>query len=347
VFWWAHGRFTTSRYYADTLPAWVRAFDARQPAARLAGARWDLLLPPSAYPEPDAVPYEHGGHDITFPHRLPGRSTIAEDIQNYPWMDSLTLAFALEGTRALGLGRRAGPDLLLISLSTTDAVGHTYGPDSREIHDQILRLDRWLGSFFDSLATTVPRSRTIVVLSADHGVQSFPQRSGKERVWLGDLARPGWRFGSGLLTADTAALAASGERVNQVAAALAARASRRRGVARVFTPATLAAAPPADTLAMLWRNSIPSGFGWLIAAAIQPGFVWSRSNEPAAEHGSTAPLDLTVPIIVAGPGITHAVVHRRVRTVDIAPTLAALLGVRTAERLDGEPLREIVPRSGQ
>jgi arylsulfatase A-like enzyme len=293
------------------------------------------------------VPYEHGGHDVTFPHRLPGRSSIAEDIQNYPWMDSLTLAFALDGTQALGLGRRAGPDLLLISLSATDAVGHTYGPDSREIHDQILRLDRWLGWFFDSLAVTVPRSRTLVVLTADHGVQSFPQRAGTERVWLGDLARSGWRFGSGLMSADTTAIAARGERVDQVAAALAAKAARRPGVARVFTPASLAAAPPTDTLAMLWRHSIPPGYGWLIAAAIQPGFVWSRPDEPSAEHGSTAPLDLTVPIVVAGPGVRHAVVHRTVRTADIAPTLAILLGVRPAERLDGEPLREIVPRAGQ
>lgn len=347
VFWWVNGGFTTSRYYADTLPSWVRAFDARRPADRLAGSSWNLLLAPSAYPEPDRVPYENGGHDVTFPHRLPGKSSIADQIRDYPWMDSLTLAFALDGTRALGLGRRSGPDLLLVSLSTTDAIGHAYGPDSREIHDQILRLDRWLGWFFDSLAATVPRARTLFVLSADHGVQSFPQRVGAERLWLADLERPGWRFGSGLLSADTAALASNGERVDQVAAALATRASRRRGVARVFTPASLAAAPPTDTLAMLWRNSIPPGHGWLIAAAIQPGFVWSLHDEVSAEHGSTAPLDLTVPIVVAGPGIRHAVVHRPVRTVDIAPTLAILLGVRPSERLDGEPLPEIVPRSGQ
>ncbi len=347
VFWWAHGRFTTSRYYADTLPSWVRAFDARQPAARLAGATWDLLLPPEAYPEPDAVAYEHGGHDVTFPHRLPGRSRIADEIQDYPWMDSLTLAFALEGTRALGLGRRSGADLLLVSLSTTDDVGHAYGPDSREIHDQILRLDRWLGWFFDSLAATVPSSRTLVVLSADHGVQSFPQRVGAGRVWLGDLERAGWRFGSGLLSADTLALAAKGQRVDQVAESLAGQASSRRGIARVYTPATLAAAPSSDTLAMLWHNSIPPGQGWLIAAAIQPGFVWSRPAQRSAEHGSTAPMDLTVPLVMVGPGIAHGLVHRPVRTVDIAPTLAALLRVRPDERLDGEVLPEIVARSAQ
>ena len=196
----------------------MRAFNARGSAARLAGTRWSLLLPPSAYTEQDAASYENGGKDITFPHQLPGASKIAEQLQAYPWMDSLTLAFALEGARLLDLGHHGAPDLLLVSLSTTDAVGHRYGPDSREIHDQILRLDRWLGWFLDSLAKQVPRTQTLVVLTSDHGVQSYPERvPGKGRVWLGDMVGRGERFGGGLLSADTSALAAAGLRVDSVA----------------------------------------------------------------------------------------------------------------------------------
>jgi type I phosphodiesterase/nucleotide pyrophosphatase len=344
VFWWSAGRFTTSRYYADTLPAWVRAFNARGSAERFAAGRWDLLLPPSAYAEPDKVPYENGGRDVTFPHRLPASGQIAEQLQNYPWMDSLTLAFALEGARALGLGRRSKPDLLLVSLSATDAVGHHYGPDSREIHDQLLRLDRWLGWFLDSLATRVTRARTLMVLTSDHGVQSFPERvPGKGRVWLGDLVGKGRgdAFGSGLLSADTASLARRGVRVDSLAKVLAAVAARRRGVARVFTAATLASAAPNDTAATLWRNTIPTGYGWLIAGVLEPGFVWSTPDAGVAEHGSSAPLDVTVPIAFVGPGIGRATVHRPVRTVDIAPTLAALLGVRPEGSLDGVTLKEI------
>ena len=344
VFWWSNGRFTTSRYYGHTLPAWVRAFNARNAVARLAGTRWDLLLPATAYAERDDAAYENGGNDITFPHRLPGPSDIAQRLQNYPWMDSLTLSFALEGARVLQLGSSRTPDLLLVSLSTTDAVGHGYGPDSREIHDQVLRLDRWLGWFLDSLATRVPRAKTLVVLTSDHGVQSFPERMGKGRVWWGDLAGKGGRFSGGLLSADTSTLAAAGLRVDSVAHALATVAARRRGVAQVFTPATLEAASMADTVAMLWRNSIPRGHGWLIAGVLERGFVWSTPDAGQAEHGSTAPEDIIVPIAFAGPGIPHAVVHRSVSTVDIAPTLAALLGVKPDIPLDGVPLTEIVGR---
>lgn len=343
VYWWSHGRFTTSRYYADTLPDWVRRFNEARPVRRLAGKRWDLLLQPSAYTEADAVPYENGGRDVSFPHRIPRWWGAAEHLQDYPWMDSLTLAFALDGARALDLGRRSRPDLLLVSLSTTDAVGHHYGPDSREIHDHLLRLDRWLGWFLDSLATRVPRPRTLVVLTADHGVQSFPERTpGKGRVWLGDLAGEGRAFGSGLLSADTVALHARGVQVDSLTRRLAAIASRRKGVARVYTPASLAAAPPTDSAAMLWRNTIPAGYGWLIAAVPEPGFVWSTANAGIAEHGSTAELDVTVPIAFVGPGIARAIIHRPVRTVDIAPTLAEMLGVRPEERLDGVALPEIV-----
>src|SRR2546422_4424900 len=86
--------------------------------------------------------------DLTFPHELPVDSAAAAAAYvGVPSMDSLTLAFALEGVRALGLGPRGGTDLLAVSLSTTDAIGHAFGPDSREIHDQVVRLDRYLAWF--------------------------------------------------------------------------------------------------------------------------------------------------------------------------------------------------------
>src|SRR5256886_6517962 len=92
-------------------------------------------------------------------------------------MDSLTLAFALEGVRALGLGSRGAVDLLSVSLSTTDYVGHAYGPDSREIHDQVVRLDRSLGSFLQQLFVRYGSGNVLIVLTADHGVTPFSEHS--------------------------------------------------------------------------------------------------------------------------------------------------------------------------
>jgi predicted AlkP superfamily pyrophosphatase or phosphodiesterase len=362
VYWYGDGRFSTSRYYADTLPGWVRAFNARRSAERLAGTVWRPLLPPSEYAEPDDQPFENGGRNPAFPHPLPTEAgEAARRLRDYPWMDSLTIEFALEGVRRLGLGRRGRPDLLSVALSATDPVGHDFGPDSRELHDHLLRLDRWLGSFLDSLAVLVPGGRTVVVLTADHGVQSLPQwarANGKPggRLWLGDLAREAGAslarrhrvdfalaFDSGLLMADTLALHTRGVDVDSLARALAGVARGRRGVRRVFTPAALRAASADDPEATLWRNQLPSDFGWLIAAVIEPGYVWSLPEWTHAQHGSTAPLDVAVPIAFLGPGIRPQRISRPVRTVDIAPTLAALIGVTPTEPLDGQVLREIVP----
>lgn len=359
VYWFAGGHFTTSRYYASALPAWIRAFNARGSVARLAGKRWDLLLPASAYPERDAMPWERNGRDITFPHILPPADSIAAGITLYPWMDSLTLDLALEGVRRTGIGRRNRPDLLVVSLSTTDKVGHDWGPDSRELHDHLLRLDRWLGRFLDSLATMVPHDRTLFALSADHGTQSVPEYSREvlhrpgARQWLGSYVTSGrasfdaryrrdfgFRFEYGLLMADTAQLGALGVDVDSLATSWAASAAREPGVRRVYTPRSLARAPRTDVYAERWRRSIPPGTGWVFAAVPDDGVIWSMTG--VANHGTPLEADVQVPIIIAGRGVRPGRYDRAVRTVDIGPTLARLIGVAPTEPVLGRFLPEVV-----
>jgi hypothetical protein len=177
AFWYVgDGRFTTSRYYADTLPTWVREFNERRSAQRYAGQSWTPLLPAASYAERDSVPVEAGGRGYTFPHRLSANpDSAALALPSFPWMDQVTLDMALAGLEAMQLGRGPQTDVLAVSLSTTDAVGHRYGPDSREIHDQVVRLDRMLGVFLDSLYATRDSSRVVIALTSDHGVTPFPE----------------------------------------------------------------------------------------------------------------------------------------------------------------------------
>ncbi|MEO7361142.1 MAG: alkaline phosphatase family protein, partial [Gemmatimonadaceae bacterium] len=173
VYWYGlDGNFTTSRYYRDTMPTWVTQFNAREMFKPYLTQAWELLLPASSYAEPDSQPIESLGKDFMFPHRLdatnPKRAYSA--FTEMPWMDELTAAFALNGVNELKLGLGNGTDVLAMSLSTTDAIGHRYGPDSRELHDQLLRLDITLGKFLDSLFTLRDSSTIILALSADHGV---------------------------------------------------------------------------------------------------------------------------------------------------------------------------------
>lgn len=366
VYWYEGGRFTTSRYYADSLPGWLQAFDAGVPAAYAPGRAWTLLLPAADYAEPDSEPYEHGGRDYTFPHRLPDDSARAAGaITATPFMDSLTLALALDGLDHLRLGRGPQPDLLSISLSATDYIGHAYGPDSREMHDQILRLDRSLGWFLDSLARRHDPRRTVIALTGDHGVTPYPAWSRAHgdtaaravsfdsllratRAALAERAGPGrWIpfFEAGLLVMDRSGLEARGVNVDSVVAALADVLRAAPGVLRVDTPRSLAAADTArDAVARRWRNAIPPGLDAELLVTLKPGDVWGREPLADAEHGQPSDADAHVPLIVAGPGVRPGRYPGRVQVADLAPTLARLLGVRPLQRLDGRPLAEALAR---
>ncbi|HEV8497562.1 MAG TPA: alkaline phosphatase family protein [Gemmatimonadaceae bacterium] len=365
VYWFGIGGFTTSKYYADALPEWVRKFNASIPYDQLAGKEWNLLLPADKYPEPDSVPAEGAGGNYLFPHVLPSGDALRSGILAYPWMDSLTLAFALDGIHATQLGKRAlqstgsntMPDLLSISLSTTDAVGHAFGPDSRELHDHILRLDRWLGAFLDSLQREVPAERMIFVLTSDHGMSPFPEilaaKTGHGgRLWMGDVAhqveqsleaRNGMAFGiefeSGLFYANVGAMKARRVNVDSVANALVAESMKGPGVRIGFTARTLPTSQ--DSGAVRWRRTLPPQLGWLAVLVADDGFIWS-GRTVAAEHGTPTADALSIPIAFMGPGIAPARYDRTVRSVDIAPTLAKLLGITPSEPLDGAAIDEVL-----
>ena len=358
VYWWTRGMWGTSRYYRDSLPSWLQAYNRRPGWRSLSGATWEPLLPDSAYAEPDSQPWEGNGREKTFPHRAPADlDSLAHRIIYYPWMDSLTLDVALEGARQLQLGQRpGGSDLLVVSLSTTDRVGHDWGPDSKEMHDHLLRLDRWLGWFADSLERTVPGGRVLWVLSADHGSQSWAEYTAAHG---GQAERPSMqpmttrlraamraRWGSefelfqedGLLYGDTAAMRARGIDLRRLADSLEREARTLAGVYRTYTPRTILRAPRTDHEAWVWRRGIPHTQGWLVAASIRPGYVWGRTD-----HGSTNVLDQRVPIAFWGVGLPARRTTRTVSTTDIAPTLAALLGVTPSEPVSGVVLPELAP----
>jgi len=359
VYWYEpSGRFTTSTYYRDTLPDWVAAFNRRDLARRRAGQAWTLLLPEGAYPEPDSVSIEGAGRDVAFPHALPADSADAAAwIAATPWIDELTLALALDGVRALDLGAGPHTDLLSVSLSATDAIGHVYGPDSREIHDQVLRLDRALGAFLDTLLALRDPARVLVVLAADHGVASIPELVGDAvqpramRADLGPLVeatRARLRAagadtlaidaGGGLVFADRAALERARLRPDSVLDAFAAEARVSGGILRVDRFRDLLKADPArDSVARRWAHQLPAGANVELVATLAPGSVWWGTN--VAAHQSPWTYDVRVPLVFWGAAFRAGRIDAPVRTVDLAPTLAAALGLRPPPDVDGVVLR--------
>lgn len=366
VYWWggSAGIFTTSTYYADTLPLWVQRFNAQKGYAAYAGKTWDLLLPAAAYEEPDTVWEESGDSDLVFPHPFPAEPAAVSGIfANYPAMDSLTLAFALQGLREKQLGADARrTDLLAVSLSTTDAVGHKYGPDSREIHDQILRLDRYLGAFLDSLFTLRDQKRILIAVTGDHGVSPLPEvHSGRypnRQARRVDLAEPtatlnaaliaagvpdrAWAFDDGVFFVRNAADFDSA-RVNadSVARAFAVVLRKVPGVLRADMFTSFAKANPArDKIARRWLHIFAPGGAARMAVTLTPYSYWASTNY--ATHGMPHDPDANVPVLFWGAGVRSGAYRDEVRTVDMAPTLAAILGIRPMEKLDGVVLKKAV-----
>ena len=368
VYWYApsNGTFTTSSYYRDTLPAWVRAFNDRRLPHRHAGRAWTPLLPASAYRERDDVAVESGGEDYTFPHALAADTAAAlRQLGDFPWMDEITLDLALEGVARLGLGAGPQTDLLAVSLSTTDAVGHKYGPGSKEIHDQVLRLDRSLGAFLDSLYRVRDSARVVVALTSDHGVTPYPElhfanrrASGNGRAdvapvvarHLAALVRRGvdssafdWDYG--LLVVDRPAFRRAGVDADSALRAFAADLRAVPGVERVDLAGDLARdtalAGERGAVARRWVHALPADLPVGLVATLRP-YYYYYANVTYATHGSPHAQDARVPIIFHGAPFRPGTYPRFTRVVDIAPTLAAALQLRPTERLDGRVLGEIL-----
>jgi len=374
VLWYAPlaGSFTTSDWYASSLPEWVEEFNAEKGVIKLAGHAWNLLLPESAYPEPDSVEHEARTASVVFPHVLTVDTQTVKSASVYtPWMDSLTLALALRGVGAMQLGsdsRRT--DLLSVSLSTTDAIGHRWGPDSRELHDQVLRVDRFLDAFIDSVIALRGKENVLFVLTSDHGVNSSPDiRSrfdeNQEAVRVPSASfRPAVAEARAALTAagldttavrwedlvlwvDRAKLGDSDFDVNAMMRSFAAVVADVPGVLRVSVIDELAANDTVnDVLSRrLVRMFEPGtepypGSKALLEVTLAPHNVIGLGD--TGVHGTPHDYDARVPVAFMGPQFVPGRRAEKVNVVDIAPTLAAILGVTPLERLDGRILKEVI-----
>ncbi len=367
VFWYAQGAgaFVTSTWYADTLPTWVQAFNAEDRVMkRYAGSVWAPLLPETNYPEADSVPGEIPSGEVTFPHLMPDDTLQARNLViSFPVMDDLTLDFAWRGVRAMDLGAGPQTDLLAVSLSTTDAIGHRWGPDSRELHDQVLRLDRSLSAFIDSLVALRGADRVVIALTADHGVAPSPDvrsawgnNARAMRVFREDfdpalrslgqilrrdrLASEAFGFDGQTLEVDRSMVVGQEQKVRELARAFAREARKVNGVERVDVIDDLAKADTVnDATARRWLHMFRPGGDVIAAVTLWPFNYAGRAN--TATHGSPHDYDATVPIIFWGTPFVPGRVTGSARVVDIAPTLAQLLGVSPSERLDGHTLKQV------
>jgi len=369
VYWWhaPSGRFITSTYYRNELPEWVDAFNDEDWLTDYAGGSWELLEPDTTYDisRPDDYEGERGarGFGTVFPHPLPtNRQPLGTRIQTTPFMDKATLDLGRAAITALGLGDNGATDVLALGLSSTDSVGHAFGPFSREVQDQILRLDQMLGDFLEFVDRTVGLDRTLVVLTSDHGVVPLPEYSRElgedaQRVRLADIYRGideslGDEFGGerwfssytyGWIQVDRAQAAELGVDPDAIVRKAREYIETLDTVLTVFSHDDLLEdrEPQSQIEELVRRSFFADRLGDLYLVH-PPLSLWQVGS--AANHQSPYDYDRRVPLILRGPGIRPGVYEEPVAIVDIAPTLAQVLALPVPAGLEGAVLEGAIAR---
>lgn len=344
------GQFVTSSYYADAYPAWVERFNQEEMTRIFGDSVWEQTLSPEAraYSRRDTVEYEGDGEHTFFPHRFfeevegttrPGALKRWAYEQMHP--DAAVGAFAEVAVEEFQLGVDGVTDYLALSFSQTDAIGHDYGPFSREQLENLVHLDRLLGNLMELLDEKVGSGRWVMSLTADHGVLAIPE-------YLAERGEPGGRLSSRELSELREVFQAHQGREGdplEVANALAGELEALPFVADAFSVAEMTSSPPADSFTVLFRNSYhPERWHWGYrsqGSGVLFRFVeayYPDSSLRGTGHGSPYYYDRHVPLIFYGLGVDRDVSDLPVRTVDVAPTLAHLAGIPAPPNIDGVPL---------
>jgi predicted AlkP superfamily pyrophosphatase or phosphodiesterase len=374
AFWFSKsaGEFVTSRFYYDKYPGWVTAFNKADPTLRFADTSWELLQDPSRYLfgnrddqawELDLPPFGR-----TFPHAFgpADGSGFTTFLTVSPAGDELTLEFARALIENEALGADPVTDFLSVSFSSTDYVGHLFGPSSLEAEDNLLRLDRTLAALLAYVDEKVGLDNTLVVLSADHGGPEAPgdlQQYGFEANYVdpdswekeAGFAALKERFGIGeelirqyahpYLYLNHELIAEKGLSLGEVEEAVAAELVKFEGVALAISSTAMAHGEFPDTPLMrsVLNNYNPRRSGDIYVVFRPHWFINDFDGlTVAATHGSPWRYDTFVPVFFAGAGIKTQKVYREIHTIDVAPTLAAVAGTKPPSGTRGKVLVEVL-----
>jgi len=359
------GNWITSTYYMKDLPQWVKNFNNKKVADGFYEKGWNTLYPIKTYTQStkDENEYEakaFGADQKGFPYdlkRFVGKSYGS--ISATPFGNTITMMLTKEAISNEEMGKDSITDFLAVSFSSPDYVGHSFGPNSIEVEDTYLRLDKDLGELFDYLDKTVGKGQYLTFLTSDHGVAHVPAFSKEHQLpggvvddntMMGDLnTLLKEKYGkAGLIVStynyqislnhaliDTAKLDRNGI-VDDIIRYV----KNIQGVDRVFAIDQLMNQPMHAEV----KNRLANGWHPKRSGDIQiilaPG--WIDGGSVGTTHGLWNPYDSQIPLVWYGWGIKPGKSNQEVYMTDIAATLAALLKIQMPSGCIGKPILAVV-----
>lgn len=363
VYWWNlnDGRWISSRHYMNQYPHWVSSYNKTKPLDKWFGKTWGLLLDSSMYPfvDPDVMDtYDVSNNmGMFFPHRIgtgkkPDKKYYLA-LRTSPFGAEALNEFAARLIIEESLGKDSIPDLLCISYSPGDYIGHQFGPYSRETMDYMIRMDAYLAQLFGIIDRQVGLDQTLIVLTSDHGIAPLPKTLEKMGLTTARVSRdsviqrinacmtrrygPAGKAGGYIIAEepnfyfDPAVL--KEKKIEKIDAENYIKGvivqEQWQGVFRVYTFHELitGAVPKDEISAKVHKSFHPARSGDLFIV-LNPFHIWYY-NGKGTEHGQLYAYDTHVPLFLSGSRwIRPGRYHETVSPVDIAPTLSVIL--RTA-----------------
>jgi predicted AlkP superfamily pyrophosphatase or phosphodiesterase len=359
----ATGGFITSSFYMEQLPAWVQQFNARRLPDQYLTQNWNTLYPINTYGQSteDQKTYESRlpGEDNSFPHLTESVSQNKyETFRHTPYGNTLTFEMAKAAVENEQLGKNSGAtDFLAVSFSSTDYVGHAFGPNSIEVEDTYLRLDKELGAFLKYLDGVVGKGQYLLFLTADHGAAHIPGFAREHRMPGGALDDALIRrqvndslrrhFGAELieqvinyqLYLNHDLITRNNLNPGQVKSFITAQLLKYPGIAAVYDLPALKSSPIPAQLQMMLSN----GYNQKLSGDLQFIFKpqWFDGWNTGTTHGTWNPYDAHIPLLWFGWKVKPGQLTREVYMTDIAPTVAALLKIQMPNACIGKVIEEV------
>ena len=359
------GKFITSSFYMDHLPKWVEEFNASGKADNYLSTPWNTLYPLETYTRSisDNNEFEglfKGETSPTFPHNIPklrNRNGNFSILKGIPEGNTFTIDFAKAAILGENLGRSNNTDFLAISFSSTDYIGHQYGPASLEIEDTYLKLDKDLANFLNFLDDKVGKDNYTIFLTADHAAVDVPS-------YLQSLKIPAHYFNTKALYNSIIKITQKyfnskelvenisnyqiflnkekienlGFTKNEIAERIVNELESLEGIYKAVTAKTLQTTNFSEGL----MNSLQNGYNQKLSGDVMliPYPATLARSRTGTSHGSGYSYDTHIPIIFYGKGIKKGVSKKRYEIIDIAPTMANLLGIEAPNSTTGKIVTE-------